>query len=31
VPLSKSPDGVATAWLTDPWGTSIELTEALTQ
>ena len=29
VPYSKSPTGVATAMLTDPWGTSIELTEGL--
>ncbi len=26
-PCSKGPDGVASARLTDPWGTSIELTE----
>jgi catechol 2,3-dioxygenase-like lactoylglutathione lyase family enzyme len=31
VPFSKGPDGVATASLTDPWGTSIELTEGLTR
>jgi catechol 2,3-dioxygenase-like lactoylglutathione lyase family enzyme len=31
VPFSKGPDGMATAWLTDPWGTSIELTEGLTR
>jgi catechol 2,3-dioxygenase-like lactoylglutathione lyase family enzyme len=30
-PLSKGPDGVASARLTDPWGTSIELTEELTR
>ena len=24
---AKGPDGVASAWLTDPWGTSIELNE----
>jgi glucose/arabinose dehydrogenase len=29
VPYSKGPAGVATALLTDPWGTSIELTEGL--
>jgi catechol 2,3-dioxygenase-like lactoylglutathione lyase family enzyme len=29
VPYSKSPTGVATAMLTDPWGTSIELTEGI--
>jgi len=29
VPYSKGPTGVATARLTDPWGTSIELTEGL--
>jgi glucose/arabinose dehydrogenase len=29
VPYSKGPAGVATATLTDPWGTSIELTEGL--
>ena len=28
-PYTKGPDGVATARLTDPWGTSIELTEGL--
>jgi catechol 2,3-dioxygenase-like lactoylglutathione lyase family enzyme len=28
-PFKKNPDGVATARLTDPWGTSIELTEGL--
>jgi catechol 2,3-dioxygenase-like lactoylglutathione lyase family enzyme len=28
-PYRKNPDGVATATLTDPWGTSIELTEGL--
>jgi len=26
---TKGANGVATAWLTDPWGTSIELTEGL--
>jgi hypothetical protein len=30
VPYQKSTDGVAHAMLTDPWGTSIELTEGLT-
>ena len=29
VPYAKGSDGVATARLTDPWGTSIELTEGL--
>ena len=29
VPYAKGSNGVATAWLTDPWGTSIELTEGL--
>ena len=28
-PYTKGQDGIATAWLTDPWGTSIELTEGL--
>jgi catechol 2,3-dioxygenase-like lactoylglutathione lyase family enzyme len=28
-PYSKGTDGIATATLTDPWGTSIELTEGL--
>jgi len=28
-PYTKGPGGVATASLTDPWGTSIELTEGL--
>jgi catechol 2,3-dioxygenase-like lactoylglutathione lyase family enzyme len=28
-PYRKTPDGMATATLTDPWGTSIELTEGL--
>jgi hypothetical protein len=28
-PYRKTPDGIATATLTDPWGTSIELTEGL--
>jgi len=28
-PYKKSPDGLAEAFLTDPWGTSIELTEGL--
>jgi catechol 2,3-dioxygenase-like lactoylglutathione lyase family enzyme len=30
-PYQKTPDGIATASLTDPWGTSIELTEGLNQ
>jgi catechol 2,3-dioxygenase-like lactoylglutathione lyase family enzyme len=30
-PYRTHADGVATAWLTDPWGTSIELTEGLRQ
>jgi catechol 2,3-dioxygenase-like lactoylglutathione lyase family enzyme len=30
-PFSKGSDGVANAWLTDPWGTSIELTEEPTR
>ena len=29
VPYTKGSTGVATAFLTDPWGTSIELTEGL--
>jgi uncharacterized glyoxalase superfamily protein PhnB len=29
MPYAKHPTGVATAMLTDPWGTSIELTEGL--
>jgi uncharacterized glyoxalase superfamily protein PhnB len=29
VPYKKDPTGLATASLTDPWGTSIELTEGL--
>jgi catechol 2,3-dioxygenase-like lactoylglutathione lyase family enzyme len=29
VPLQKGPDGVSLAVLTDPWGTTIELTEGL--
>lgn len=29
VRYSKQPSGLATAWLTDPWGTSIELSEGL--
>jgi catechol 2,3-dioxygenase-like lactoylglutathione lyase family enzyme len=29
VPYTKGPAGVASARLTDPWGTSIELTEGL--
>jgi glucose/arabinose dehydrogenase/extradiol dioxygenase family protein len=29
VPYNKGPAGIATAVLTDPWGTSIELTEGL--
>jgi predicted enzyme related to lactoylglutathione lyase len=28
-PYKKTPDGLAVAFLTDPWGTSIELTEGL--
>ena len=28
-PYTKGSDGIATAALTDPWGTSIELTEGL--
>jgi hypothetical protein len=28
-PYRKNADGIATATLTDPWGTSIELTEGL--
>jgi catechol 2,3-dioxygenase-like lactoylglutathione lyase family enzyme len=28
-PYTKGSTGVATAFLTDPWGTSIELTEGL--
>jgi catechol 2,3-dioxygenase-like lactoylglutathione lyase family enzyme len=28
-PYRKNPDGIATATLSDPWGTSIELTEGL--
>jgi len=28
-PYTRQPDGVATARITDPWGTSIELTEGL--
>ena len=28
-PIRKSPDGVSSAVLTDPWGTTIELTEGL--
>ena len=28
-PYSKAPSGFARAMLTDPWGTSIELTEGL--
>ena len=30
-PDTTHADGIATAWLTDPWGTSIELTEGLRQ
>jgi catechol 2,3-dioxygenase-like lactoylglutathione lyase family enzyme len=30
-PYQKNADGIATATLTDPWGTSIELTEGLRQ
>jgi catechol 2,3-dioxygenase-like lactoylglutathione lyase family enzyme len=30
-PYTMHGDGIATAWLTDPWGTSIELTEGLRQ
>jgi len=29
VPFHRQPDGIASATLTDPWGTSIELTEGL--
>ena len=29
VPYAKGPNGVASVFLTDPWGTSIELTEGL--
>jgi catechol 2,3-dioxygenase-like lactoylglutathione lyase family enzyme len=29
VPYRRFPDGIATAFLTDPWGTRIELTEGL--
>jgi catechol 2,3-dioxygenase-like lactoylglutathione lyase family enzyme len=29
IPFTKRPDGIATAFLTDPWGTYIELTEGL--
>jgi catechol 2,3-dioxygenase-like lactoylglutathione lyase family enzyme len=29
VPYNRSPNGFGSAWLTDPWGTSIELTEGL--
>lgn len=29
IPYKKSPNGLATAFLTDPWGTYIELTEGL--
>ena len=31
VPYTRQPTGIATAWLTDPWGTSIELTEGLSR
>ena len=31
VPFTRRPDGIATALLTDPWGTSIELTEGLSR
>ena len=31
VPYAKGPSGVARALLTDPWGTSIELTEGFNQ
>jgi catechol 2,3-dioxygenase-like lactoylglutathione lyase family enzyme len=31
VPYAKHPDGIATAFLTDPWGTYIELTEGLSR
>jgi catechol 2,3-dioxygenase-like lactoylglutathione lyase family enzyme len=30
-PYAKQPSGIATAFLTDPWGTSIELTEGLSR
>ena len=29
--FARGQDGIATAWLTDPWGTSIELTEGLSR
>ena len=29
VPYTKQPSGIASAFLTDPWGTYIELTEGL--
>jgi catechol 2,3-dioxygenase-like lactoylglutathione lyase family enzyme len=29
IPYAKHPDGIATAFFTDPWGTYIELTEGL--
>jgi len=31
VPFTKQPSGLATAFLTDPWGTYIELTEGLSR
>jgi len=31
LPYTKQPSGIATASLTDPWGTSIELTEGLNE
>lgn len=31
VPYTKQPSGIASAFLTDPWGTYIELTEGLTR
>jgi len=30
VPFTRLPNGLAIAFLTDPWGTYIELTEGLT-
>jgi hypothetical protein len=31
VPYTKQPTGIASAFLTDPWGTYIELTEGLSR
>jgi catechol 2,3-dioxygenase-like lactoylglutathione lyase family enzyme len=31
VPFTRRPDGIATAFITDPWGTYIELTEGLSR